>query len=98
MAVAMDCAISVRYNSDRCRGLLILSAGNSALIIGFSRDQLRGFQELPGISSKNYRAFLNLWFAKPMASMRGAFHENDGNHENNENDEADSDSYKQGVE
>ena len=26
------------------------------------------------------RAFLNLWFAKPMVSMRGAFHENDWDH------------------
>ena len=26
------------------------------------------------------RAFLNLWFAKPIVCMRVAFHENDGNH------------------
>ena len=44
------------------------------------------------------RAFLNLWFAKPIiVSMRVAFHEHDGNHENNKNDEDNSDSYKQGV-
>ena len=45
-----------------------------------------------------FRVFLNLWFAKPMVSMRVAFHENDGNRENDENDEDNSDSYKQGVE
>ena len=39
------------------------------------------------------RAFLNLWFAKHMVCMRVPFHENDGNHEN---DEDHSDSYKQG--
>ena len=44
------------------------------------------------------RAFLNLWFGKPMVCVRVAFHANDGNHENDENDEDDSDSYKQGVE
>ena len=42
-----------------------------------------------------FRAFLNLWFAKPMVCLRVAFHENDGNHEN---DEDNSDSYKQAVE
>ena len=31
------------------------------------------------------RAFLNLWFGKPMVCVRVAFHENDGNHENDEN-------------
>ena len=41
------------------------------------------------------RVFLNLWFAKPMVWVRVAFHENDRNHEN---DEDNSDSYKQGVE
>ena len=41
---------------------------------------------------------LNLWFAKPMVWVRVAFHENDGNHENDENDGDNSDSYKQGVE
>ena len=40
-----------------------------------------------------FRVFLNLWFAKPMVCMRVICHENDGNHENDEND---SDSYKQG--
>ena len=30
------------------------------------------------------RVFLNLWFGKPMVSVRVAFHENDGNHENDE--------------
>ena len=44
------------------------------------------------------RVFLNLWFAKPMVWVRFAFHEKDGNHENDENDEDNSDSYKQGVE
>ena len=33
-----------------------------------------------------------------MACMRVAFHDNDGNHENDEKDEDNSDSYKQGVE
>ena len=42
-----------------------------------------------------FRVFLNLWFRKPMVWVRVAFHENDGNHEN---DEDNSDSYKQGVE
>ena len=46
----------------------------------------------------NYRAFLNLWFAKPMVWVRVAFHENDGNHENDKDDEDNSDSYKQGAE
>ena len=45
-----------------------------------------------------FRAFLNLWFAKPMVCVRVAFHENDGNHENDEKNENDEDSYKQGVE
>ena len=40
----------------------------------------------------------NIGFAKPMVCMRGAFHENDGNHENDENDEDSSDSYGQGRE
>ena len=44
------------------------------------------------------RVFLNLWFAKPMVCARVAFHENDGNHEKDENDEDNSDSYKQGFE
>ena len=44
-----------------------------------------------------FRAFLNLWFAKPMVWVRVAFHEDDGNHENDENDEDNSDSYKQGA-
>ena len=44
------------------------------------------------------RAFLNLWLAKPMVCMRVAFHENDRNDEQHENDEDNSDSYKQGVE
>ena len=35
-----------------------------------------------------YRAFLDLWFAKPMVCMLVAFRENDGNHENDENNEA----------
>ena len=33
-----------------------------------------------------------------MVCMWGAFHENDGHHENDENDEDNSDSYKQGLE
>ena len=37
-----------------------------------------------------------LWFG--CGWQRVAFHENDGKHENDENDEGDSDSYKQGVE
>ena len=41
--------------------------------------------------------FLNLRFAKPMVCVRVAFHENDANHENGENDEDNPDSYKQGV-
>ena len=41
------------------------------------------------------RAFLNLWFAKPMVCMRVAFHENNRNHEHDENDEDNSDSYKE---
>ena len=41
------------------------------------------------------RVFVNLWFAKPMVHMRVAFHENDGNHEN---DEDNPDSYKRGAE
>ena len=44
------------------------------------------------------RVFLNLWFAKPMVWVRVAFHENDGNHEKDENDEDNSDSCKRGVE
>ena len=44
------------------------------------------------------RAFLNLWFARPMVCVRVAFHENDGNHENDDNDKDNSDSYKRGVE
>ena len=32
----------------------------------------------------DFRAFLSLWFAKPMVCMRVAFHENDGNRENDE--------------
>ena len=44
------------------------------------------------------RVFLNLWFGKPMVCVRVAFHESDGNHENDEYDEDNSDSYKQGVE
>ena len=40
----------------------------------------------------------SLWFAKPMVCMWVAFHENEGNHENDENDKDYSDSYKQGVE
>ena len=40
------------------------------------------------------RAFLNLWFAKPMVCMQVPFHENDGNHEN---DEDNADSQNQGV-
>ena len=32
------------------------------------------------------RVFLNLWFAKSMVCVRVAFHENDVNHENAEND------------
>ena len=34
------------------------------------------------------RAFLNLWFAKPMVCVQAAFHENDGDHENDENAKA----------
>ena len=45
-----------------------------------------------------FRAFLNLWFAKPMVCMRVTFHENDGNQENDKNDDDNSDSYKPGVE
>ena len=41
------------------------------------------------------RVFLNLWFANRMVCVRVTFHENDGNHEN---DEDSSDSYKKGVE
>ena len=41
------------------------------------------------------RVFLNLWFGKPTVCMRVAFHENDGN---DESDEDNSDSYKQGFE
>ena len=48
---------------------------------------------LPRLSRN--RAFLSLWFAKPMLCMQVAFHENDGNREN---DEDNSDSHKQGVE
>ena len=44
------------------------------------------------------RAFLNLWFAKPMVRAWVAFHENDGYHQNDENDEHNSDNYKEGVE
>ena len=44
------------------------------------------------------RVFLNLWFGKPMVCVRVAFHENDGNHENYENDEDNSDRYKQELE
>ena len=40
---------------------------------------------------------LNLWFAKPMVCMQVAFHENDGNHEKRQNDEDNSESYKEGV-
>ena len=36
--------------------------------------------------------------SKPMVCVRVAFHENDGNREKDENDEDNSDSYKQGVE
>ena len=50
------------------------------------------------ISEYFFRAFLNLWLAKPMVCMRVAFHENEGNHENDENNANDEDSYKQGVE
>ena len=46
----------------------------------------------------NFRVFLNLWFAKPTVCVRVAFHESDRNHEHDENDEDNSDSYKQGVE
>ena len=42
-----------------------------------------------------YWVFLNLWFAKPVVCVQVAFHENDGNHEN---DRDNADSYKQGVE
>ena len=45
-----------------------------------------------------FRVFLNPRFAEPMVCMRVAFHENDGDHENDENDEHYSDNYKQGVE
>ena len=44
--------------------------------------------------SDTSRAFLDLWFAKPMFCMQVAFHENDGYHKN---DEHNSDSYKQGA-
>ena len=55
------------------------------------RDSLKALNAL-------FRVFLNLWFAKPMVWVRVAFHENDGNHENDEIDEDNPDSYKQGVE
>ena len=42
-----------------------------------------------------FRAFLDVWFAKAMVCMWVAFHKNDGNHEN---DEDNSESYKQGIE
>ena len=45
-----------------------------------------------------HRAFLKLWFAKPMVRMWLAFHENDRYHENDKNEEETSDSYKEGVE
>ena len=48
--------------------------------------------------AQQFRAFLNLWFGKPMVCVRVACRENDGNHENDEIDEDNSDSYKQGVE
>ena len=40
-----------------------------------------------------FRAFLSLWFAKPMVCMRVVFHEKEGNHANDENDEDSSDSW-----
>ena len=72
-----------------------------------SQSQITGDRAIVGDSaaisainaSLNFRALLNLWFAKPMVCMRVALHENDGNHDkNDENDEENSDSYKQGVE
>ena len=44
------------------------------------------------------RAFINLWFGKRMVCLQVTFHENDGNHKTDENDEDTSDSYQQGVE
>ena len=43
------------------------------------------------LSETVFRVFLNLWFAKPMACVRFAFHENDGNHKNDENNQHNSD-------
>ena len=54
-----------------------------------------------GTRSAFFGTFLGNPFSgisKPMVWVRVAFHENDGNHENDENDEVNSDSYKQGVE
>ena len=34
--------------------------------------------------SRKFRAFLNLWFAKPMVCMRVTLHENDGNQKTTE--------------
>ena len=44
------------------------------------------------------RAFLKLWFTKPMVCVQVAFHENHENHKNNENDEDNAENHKQGVE
>ena len=62
------------------------------------RPDLEFSLRTPYLGARLSRAFLNLWFAKPMVCLRVAFHENDGNHENDKNDEDNSDSYKQGVE
>ena len=37
-----------------------------------------------------FRAFIDLWFAKPMVCMRVAFHENDGNRDNNKDNKGNS--------
>ena len=50
----------------------------------------------PDLMGTHIRAFLNLWFAKPMVCLRVVSHENDGNYENDENDEDNSDSYMGG--
>ena len=55
----------------------------------------KGWFQVQIIRAHQNRVFLNLWFPKLMVCLRVTFHENDGNHEN---DEDKSDSYKQGVE
>ena len=51
----------------------------------FLGDLNRSLPKAPNIRNRakivQNRAFLNLWFAKPMVCVRVAFHENDGNHD-----------------